>query len=93
MCVSHTHVLLLQDLVRSLLLMTTNNIGQVALLNAQKEKCARIYFIGNFLRSNEVRLALLALRVCVCVCACACVRACVCVRACIRACECMSVCE
>ena len=32
----------------------TNNIAQVAYLNAQQHACERIYFIGNFLRHNEL---------------------------------------
>lgn len=43
-----------EDLARALLLMVTNNIGQVAYLNAQLHKTARIYFVGNFLRSNII---------------------------------------
>ena len=41
-----------EDLARALLLMVTNNIGQVAYLNAQLHKTTRIYFVGNFLRAN-----------------------------------------
>merc|ERR1712137_804823 len=41
-----------EDLARALLLMVTNNIGQVAYLNAQLHKTSRIYFVGNFLREN-----------------------------------------
>mmetsp|Transcript_24977 Transcript_24977/g.61480 ORF Transcript_24977/g.61480 Transcript_24977/m.61480 type:complete len:695 (+) Transcript_24977:150-2234(+) len=43
-----------EDLARALLLMVTNNIGQVAYLNAQLHKTTRIYFVGNFLRSNMI---------------------------------------
>jgi len=43
-----------EDLARALLLMVTNNIGQVAYLNAQLHKTSRIYFVGNFLRSNII---------------------------------------
>jgi len=43
-----------EDLARALLLMVTNNIGQVAYLNAQLHKTSRIYFVGNFLRSNMI---------------------------------------
>jgi type II pantothenate kinase len=43
-----------EDLARALLLMVTNNIGQVAYLNAQLSKTPRIYFVGNFLRSNKI---------------------------------------
>jgi type II pantothenate kinase len=40
------------DLARALLLMVTNNIGQVAYLNAKLHNTERIYFVGNFLRQN-----------------------------------------
>ena len=43
-----------EDLARALLLMVTNNIGQVAYLNAQLHKTKRIYFVGNFLRENII---------------------------------------
>jgi type II pantothenate kinase len=43
-----------EDLARALLLMVTNNIGQVAYLNAKLHKTPRIYFVGNFLRSNKI---------------------------------------
>ena len=43
-----------EDLARALLLMVTNNIGQVAYLNAQLHKTPRIYFVGNFLRRNKI---------------------------------------
>lgn len=43
-----------EDLARALLLMVTNNIGQVAYLNAQLHKTSRIYFVGNFLRGNII---------------------------------------
>jgi type II pantothenate kinase len=43
-----------EDLARALLLMVTNNIGQVAYLNAKLHKTERIYFIGNFLRQNRL---------------------------------------
>ncbi len=42
------------DLARALLLMVTNNIGQVSYLNAQLSKTPRIYFVGNFLRDNKI---------------------------------------
>jgi type II pantothenate kinase len=42
------------DLARALLLMVTNNIGQVALLNARLHNTQRIFFIGNFLRHNII---------------------------------------
>jgi type II pantothenate kinase len=43
-----------EDIARALLLMITINIGQVAYLNAQLHNTSRIYFIGNFLRSNSI---------------------------------------
>ena len=43
-----------EDLARALLLMVTNNIGQVAYLNAQLHNTRRIYFVGNFLRHNSI---------------------------------------
>jgi type II pantothenate kinase len=43
-----------EDLARALLLMVTNNIGQVAYLNAKLHKTHRIYFVGNFLRQNQI---------------------------------------
>jgi type II pantothenate kinase len=43
-----------EDLARALLLMVTNNIGQVAYLNAKLHNTPRIYFVGNFLRSNMI---------------------------------------
>jgi len=41
-----------EDLARALLLMVTNNIGQVGYLNAKLHNTERIYFVGNFLREN-----------------------------------------
>lgn len=43
-----------EDIARALLLMITNNIGQVAHLNAKLHHTKRIYFVGNFLRHNEI---------------------------------------
>ena len=43
-----------EDLARALLLMITNNIGQVAYLNAKIFQTPRIYFVGNFLRHNNI---------------------------------------
>ena len=43
-----------EDLARALLLMITNNIGQVAYLNAKLSGTSRIYFVGNFLRHNKI---------------------------------------
>ncbi|KAL3770974.1 hypothetical protein ACHAW5_000376 [Stephanodiscus triporus] len=42
------------DLARALLLMVTNNIGQVAHLNAKLHKTRKIYFIGTFLQQNVI---------------------------------------
>lgn len=43
-----------EDLARALLIMVTNNIGQVAYLNAQLHNTSRLYFVGNFLRHNNI---------------------------------------
>mmetsp|Transcript_14673 Transcript_14673/g.31307 ORF Transcript_14673/g.31307 Transcript_14673/m.31307 type:complete len:680 (+) Transcript_14673:157-2196(+) len=43
-----------EDLARALLLMVTNNIGQVAHLNAKLYNISRIYFIGTFLQHNVI---------------------------------------
>merc|ERR1740124_345852 len=43
-----------EDLARALLGMVTNNIGQVAYLNACICETSRIYFVGNFLRHNKI---------------------------------------
>jgi pantothenate kinase len=43
-----------EDLARALLLMITNNIGQVAYLNAKIFQTPHIYFVGNFLRHNNI---------------------------------------
>lgn len=49
------------DIARSLLIMISNNIGQVAYLNAVRYNCKRIYFAGTFLRhSNTVAMRRLA---------------------------------
>ena len=42
------------DLSRSLLTMITQNIGQVAYLNACRHDARQIYFGGNFLRNNAI---------------------------------------
>lgn len=49
-----------EDLAIALLMMITNNIGQVSYLNAQLHSCNRIYFIGNFLRHNSISCRRLA---------------------------------
>ncbi|CAK4524468.1 unnamed protein product [Aphanomyces euteiches] len=43
-----------EDVARSLLIMITTNIGQVAYLSALRSNTQRIYFCGNFLRQNEI---------------------------------------
>jgi pantothenate kinase len=43
-----------EDLARALLLMVTNNIGQVSYLNAKLYNTRRIYFVGSFLRQNTI---------------------------------------
>ncbi|GMI03483.1 hypothetical protein TrVE_jg11856 [Triparma verrucosa] len=43
-----------KDLARAILMMTTNNIAHIAYLTARLYKTSRIYFIGNFLRHNNV---------------------------------------
>jgi len=48
------------DVAQALLMMITNNIGQVAYLNAKLHSCSKIFFIGNFLRQNEVSCRKLA---------------------------------
>ncbi|TDH73052.1 uncharacterized protein CCR75_004708 [Bremia lactucae] len=48
------------DLARSLLVMITQNIGQVAFLNATLYKTKNIFFVGNFLRHNRISSRTLA---------------------------------
>mmetsp|Transcript_14311 Transcript_14311/g.31354 ORF Transcript_14311/g.31354 Transcript_14311/m.31354 type:complete len:616 (-) Transcript_14311:194-2041(-) len=43
-----------EDLALALLMMITNNIGQVAYLTAQLQKCSKIFFVGSFLRQNPI---------------------------------------
>jgi type II pantothenate kinase len=43
-----------EDLALALLMMITNNIGQVAYLNAQLHQCSKIFFVGSFLRHNSI---------------------------------------
>lgn len=43
-----------EDLARALLSLVTNNIGQVAYLNAKLHNTPRIYFVGSFLRLNMI---------------------------------------
>ena len=49
-----------EDLALALLMMITNNIGQVAYLTAQLQKCSKIFFVGNFLRQNPISCRRLA---------------------------------
>lgn len=49
------------DVSRSLLIMLSNNIGQLAFLNAQRNKCKHVFFAGNFLRhENTIAMRTLA---------------------------------
>jgi pantothenate kinase len=43
-----------QDIAKALVTMITMNIGQVAYLNAKLYDTRRIYFVGNFLRHNNI---------------------------------------
>jgi hypothetical protein len=49
-----------EDLALALLMMITNNIGQVAYLNAQLFQCNKIFFVGSFLRHNPISCRRLA---------------------------------
>lgn len=49
-----------EDLAIALLMMITNNIGQVAYLNAQLHNCSKIFFVGSFLRRNTISCRRLA---------------------------------
>jgi type II pantothenate kinase len=49
-----------EDLALALLMMITNNIGQVAHLNAQLHHCSKIFFVGSFLRHNPISARRLA---------------------------------
>ncbi len=40
------------DVIRSLLFMITNNLTQIAFLNAEKHKISRVFFAGGFLQKN-----------------------------------------
>lgn len=48
------------DLARSLLVMITQNIGQIAFLNSCLYNTKRIFFVGNFLRHNKISSRTLA---------------------------------
>lgn len=41
------------DVSRALLMMLSNNIGQLAYLHAVRHRCAHVYFAGNFLRRDN----------------------------------------
>jgi type II pantothenate kinase len=43
-----------EDIAKSLILMVSMNIGQVAYLNAKLYDAPTLYFVGNFLRHNEI---------------------------------------
>ena len=47
-------------MIKHLLMMITNNIGQVAYLNAKLHGCSTIFFVGNFLRHNSISCRRLA---------------------------------
>jgi hypothetical protein len=50
-----------KDVSRALLIMISNNIGQLAYLNAVRYKCKHVYFAGNFLRyENTIAMRTLA---------------------------------
>jgi type II pantothenate kinase len=49
-----------KDLAIALLMMITNNIGQVSYLNAQLHGCNKIFFVGSFLRHNQISCRRLA---------------------------------
>lgn len=42
------------DVAIALLMMITNNLGQVSYLNAQLHGCKKIFFVGSFLRQNTI---------------------------------------
>ncbi|RHY33069.1 hypothetical protein DYB32_001905, partial [Aphanomyces invadans] len=48
------------DIARALLIMTTQNIGLIAYLNACIYNTKRIFFVGNFLRHNKISCRTLA---------------------------------
>lgn len=49
-----------EDLALAMLMMITNNIGQIAHLNAQLHSCNKIFFVGSFLRHNPISCRRLA---------------------------------
>lgn len=44
------------DIAKSLLFMVSNNIGQIAYLNAQQHQIKRIYFGGCFIRGHPITM-------------------------------------
>lgn len=48
------------DIAIALLMMITNNIGQVAYMNARLHGCSKIFFVGSFLRHNPISCRRLA---------------------------------
>ena len=55
-----SHGLHREDIAIALLLMITNNIGQIAFLNAKLHNCRKIFFVGSFLRYNSISCRRLA---------------------------------
>jgi type II pantothenate kinase len=49
-----------EDIAIAMLMMITNNIGQVSYLNATLHKCTKIFFVGTFLRHNSISCRRLA---------------------------------
>lgn len=49
-----------EDLALAMLMMITNNIGQIAHLCAQLHQCSKIFFVGSFLRHNPISCRRLA---------------------------------
>jgi hypothetical protein len=43
-----------EDIAIAILMMITNNIGQVSYLNAKLHNCSKIFFVGSFLRLNAI---------------------------------------
>nr|CCA23145.1 pantothenate kinase putative [Albugo laibachii Nc14] len=58
--ISALHPVCDADLARALLVMITQNIGQIAFLNSCLYKTRQIYFVGNFLRHNTISSKTLA---------------------------------
>ncbi|XP_032234034.1 pantothenate kinase 3 isoform X2 [Nematostella vectensis] len=49
-----------EDIASATLIMITNNIGSIARMCAVNAKIERVVFVGNFLRTNEIAMKLLA---------------------------------